>query len=96
MTLTYRLWGYRLNRLDEPVFMAVPKSILTEFDIHYRLESCVGQLIHRLPKMQTSFWLLETRPVVVEDSPSPTTEDEAVEISAFDDGAAAVVATLPV
>ena len=33
--------GYRLNRLDEPVFMAVPKSILTEFDIHYRLESCV-------------------------------------------------------
>ena len=33
--------GYRLNRLDEPVFMAVPKPILTEFGIHYRLESCV-------------------------------------------------------
>ena len=32
--------GYRLNRLDEPVFMAVPKPMLTEFDIHYRLESC--------------------------------------------------------
>ena len=32
--------GYRLNRLDEPVFMAVPKSMLTEFGIHYRLESC--------------------------------------------------------
>ena len=33
--------GYRLNRLDEPVFMAVPKPMLTEFGIHYRLESCV-------------------------------------------------------
>ena len=32
--------GYRLNRLDEPVFMAVPKPMLTEFRIHYRLESC--------------------------------------------------------
>ena len=30
--------GYRLNRLDEPVFMAVPKPMLTEFGIHYRLE----------------------------------------------------------
>ena len=32
--------GYRLNRLDEPVFMAVPKPMLTEFGIHYILESC--------------------------------------------------------
>ena len=32
--------GYCLNRLDEPVFMAVPKPLLTEFGIHYRLESC--------------------------------------------------------
>jgi len=31
---------YRLNRLDEPVFMAVPKPLLTEFAIHHRLESC--------------------------------------------------------
>ena len=29
-----------MNRLDEPVFMAVPKPMLTEFGIHYRLESC--------------------------------------------------------
>ena len=36
--------GYRLNRLDEPVFMAVPKPMLTEFGIHYRLESCEGLL----------------------------------------------------
>ena len=35
--------GYRLNRLDEPVFMAVPKPMLTEFGIHYRLESCVNK-----------------------------------------------------
>ena len=32
--------GYRLNRLDEPVFMAVSKLLLTEFGIHHRLESC--------------------------------------------------------
>ena len=34
--------GYRLNRLDEPVFMAGPKPMQTEFGIHYRLESCAG------------------------------------------------------
>ena len=33
--------GYHLNCLDEPVFMAVPKPMLTEFGIDYRLESCV-------------------------------------------------------
>ena len=32
--------GYRLNRLHEPVFTVVPKSMLTEFGIHHRLESC--------------------------------------------------------
>ena len=32
--------GYRLNRLDEPVFIAVSKPMLTEFGIHYGLESC--------------------------------------------------------
>ena len=32
--------GYRLNRLDEPVFIAVSKPLLTEFGIHYKLESC--------------------------------------------------------
>ena len=34
--------GYRFNRLDEPVFMAVTKPLLTEFGIHHRLESCKG------------------------------------------------------
>ena len=33
--------GYRLNRLDEPIFMAVLKPMHTEFGIHYILESCV-------------------------------------------------------
>ena len=32
---------YGLNRLDEPVFMAVPKPMQTEFGIHHRLECCV-------------------------------------------------------
>ena len=36
--------GYRLNCLDEPVFMAVPKPMLTEFGIHFRLESCVCEM----------------------------------------------------
>ena len=40
--------GYRLNRLDEPVFMAVPKPMLTEFGIHYRLESCASYLFQPL------------------------------------------------
>ena len=33
--------GYDLNRLDEPVFIAVSKPLLTKFGIHLRLESCV-------------------------------------------------------
>ena len=32
--------GSWLDTHQEPVFMAVPKPILTEFGIHYRLESC--------------------------------------------------------
>ena len=31
--------GYHLNRLDESVFTAVSKPLLTEFGIHHRLES---------------------------------------------------------
>ena len=37
--------GYRLNRLDETIFMAVSKPMLTEFGIHYILESCEGSLV---------------------------------------------------
>ena len=35
--------GYCLNRLDEPVFIELSKPLLTEFGIHYRLESCGGR-----------------------------------------------------
>ena len=37
--------GYRLNRLDEPIFTAVSKPLLTEFGIHHILESCVPTTI---------------------------------------------------
>ena len=37
--------GYHLNRLDEPVLMAVPKPMQTKFDIHHRLESCVKETL---------------------------------------------------
>ena len=36
--------GYRLNRLDEPVLIAVSKPMLTDFGIHHRLESSELQL----------------------------------------------------
>ena len=39
--------GYRLNCLDEPVLIAVPKPLLTEFSIHHRLESCAHLCQHR-------------------------------------------------
>ena len=32
--------GYRWNRLDEPIFMAGPKPMRTEFGICQRLENC--------------------------------------------------------
>ena len=35
--------GYRLNRLDEPVFMTGQKSMPTEFGIHQWLESCAHE-----------------------------------------------------
>ena len=36
--------GYRLNRLDEPVFITLSEPLLTEFDIHHGLESCDSYL----------------------------------------------------
>ena len=32
--------GYRLNRPDEPVFIAGPKPMQSEFGIHHEFESC--------------------------------------------------------
>ena len=40
--------GYRLNRLDEPVFMAGPKPLRTEFGIHLRLESCDNECLFKI------------------------------------------------
>ena len=40
--------GYRLNCLDEPVFIAVSKPLLTEFGIHHRLESCADHVANRI------------------------------------------------
>ena len=42
---------YRFNRLDESVYTAVSKPLLTEFGIHHRLESCVGFLPTVCPKL---------------------------------------------
>ena len=37
--------GYRLNRLDKPIFMAGPKPMRTVFGSHHRLDSC-GIIFH--------------------------------------------------
>ena len=44
--------GYRLNCLDEPIFTAVSKPLLSEFGLHHRLESCatltlVTEAVHK-------------------------------------------------
>ena len=41
--------GYHWNRLDEPIFMAGPKPMRTEFGICQRLESCVHHHTRTLP-----------------------------------------------
>ena len=58
--------GYRLNCLDEPVFVAGPKPMRTEFGIHHRLESCgkskcvcIGGL--RWPDIVSSKLLLQVK-----------------------------------
>ena len=44
----------------EPVLIAGPKPLLTEFGIHYRLESCVGYLdlvcIRQVYSTQGRYW----------------------------------------
>ena len=49
--------GYRLNRLDEPVFIEVSKPLLTEFGIHHRLESCdIYHLIEHRKVMEAALF----------------------------------------
>ena len=47
--------GYRLNRLDEPVFMAGTKPMRTKFGIHPRLESCVNEPMGRVSARTKAF-----------------------------------------
>ena len=44
--------GYRLNCLDEPVFMAVTIPLLTDLGIHHRLESCAFDIASGAAKIQ--------------------------------------------
>ena len=47
--------GCRLNRLDEPVYIALSKPLLTEFGIHPRLESCVLHTEQKVSKIKDLF-----------------------------------------
>ena len=49
--------GNRLNRLDETVFMAVPKPLLTEFGIHFRLESYVSNDLQTKRLSVSEYWI---------------------------------------
>ena len=60
---------YRLNNLDEPVFIAVSKPLPTEFGIHHRLESCDD-----LIKGVCSYFL-ETIPSSLQQTKGPSIED---------------------
>ena len=47
--------GYCLNRLDELVFIAVSKPLLSEFGVHHRLECCA----HDIYNFSIDFFLLD-------------------------------------
>ena len=51
--------GYRLNRLDEPIFMAGPKPLRTEFGIHLRLESCAKFSIAYIPILDLNLFAMK-------------------------------------
>ena len=61
------------NCLDQPVFMAIPKLMLTESSIHYRFESCV-LFWYETDNIQDIKWayLLMIRPLAC--SPKEKTE----------------------
>ena len=61
--------GYRLNHIDEPIFMAVPKPMQTELDIHYRLESYVFTLrtisvLSQISRSLFTMWLFHSVHVI--------------------------------
>ena len=66
--------GYRLNCLDEPVFMTVSNPLLTELGIHHRLESCVTylrQYLYIISIMSTYSGSLFPRSLTFYFKPSP-------------------------
>ena len=66
--------GYRLNCLDEPVFMTVSKPLLTDLGIHHRLESCVTylrQYLYIISIMSTYSGSLFPRSLTFYFKPSP-------------------------
>ena len=70
--------GYRLNRLDEPVFLVGPKPMQTEFGIHLRLESCDPHLKIYLLNISTLLKVLTVGEEVKQlqkSVPSPTAQE---------------------
>ena len=63
--------GYDLNRLVEPVFMAVSaKPMLTEFGIDYRLESCDPKSpVSKKQKFRIFLVLIKSLPKIDLDHP---------------------------
>ena len=58
--------GYRLNSLDEPVFIAVSKPLLTEFGIHRRLESCGHEKLGKKLVLCVTFCSRSLGPLVID------------------------------
>ena len=50
--------GYRLNRLEKLISTAVPNTLLTEFGIYHRLESCVEWTPHQKSKLEVNYSFL--------------------------------------
>ena len=72
--------GYCLNRLDEPVLIAVSKPLLTEFGIHHILESC-GSLKTPFAVSAAAFMQPEEvkDKIGIDISPSPFSKNEEEE-----------------
>ena len=54
--------GYRLNRLNKPVFMAGPKPKQSDFDIHQRLESCNSHFLPFQRRLQKEMMSIVKNP----------------------------------
>ena len=49
--------GYSLNGHDEPIFMAGPKPMWTEFGIRHRLKSC--GLVSKIVQYSVNFFVFQ-------------------------------------